>query len=136
MDNNRPLKIYLFFCSNSFDSDAANRYCGEHGGDALKAISLPCSGKVDLLYLIKAFETGADGVMVVTCKQDACRYLEGNLRAARRVEAVDTLLEEIGLGRGRIAIIRPQEEGNIEQIIREVDSFRARISSLARSNSK
>jgi coenzyme F420-reducing hydrogenase delta subunit len=134
--DNRPLKIYLFFCSNSFDSDTARRYCAGQKEEELKAISLPCSGKVDLLYLIKAFETGADGVMVITCKQDACRYLEGNLRAARRVEAVDSLLAEIGLGRGRIKVIKPQEEGDVEQIIREVDDFRARISSLARLNSQ
>jgi len=75
-------------------------------------------------------------VMVITCKHDACRYLEGNLRAARRVEAVDSLLEEIGLGRGRIKVVKPQEEGDVEQIIREVENFRATISSLARSNSQ
>jgi coenzyme F420-reducing hydrogenase delta subunit len=133
--DNRPLKIFLFFCSNSFDTDRARRYCAGQKGEDLKAISLPCSGKVDLLYLIKAFETGADGVMVITCKQDACRYLEGNLRAARRVEAVDSLLEEIGLGRGRIKVIKPQEEGDVEHIIREVDNFRARLATW-RSNSQ
>lgn len=134
--DNRPLKIYLFFCSNSLDTDTARRYCAGQKGEELKAISLPCSGKLDLLYLIKAFETGADGVMVITCKQGACRYLEGNLRAARRAEAVDSLLEEIGVGRGRIKVIKPQEEGDVEHIIREVDNFRAKISSLARSNSQ
>ena len=134
--DNRPLKIYLFFCSNSFDTDIARRYCAAQEGEELKAISLPCSGKVDLLYLIKAFETGADGVMVITCKKDACRYLEGNLRAARRVEAVDSLLEEIGLGKGRIKIIKQKEEGDVTHIIREVDNFRATVSSLARSHSQ
>lgn len=133
--SNRPLKIYLFFCSNSLDSEVARRYGKEHNDDDLKTISLPCSGKVDLLYLIKAFETGADGVMVVTCKQDACRYLEGNLRSSRRVAAVDELLQEIGLGSGRIKVVRAQEEGNVEQIIREVDAFRAALGSLIRSNS-
>ena len=130
----RPLKIYLFFCSNSIDTDAARRYCAEHEKDEMKAISLPCSGKVDLLYLLKAFETGADGVMVVTCRKDACRYLEGNLRAARRVAAIDALLEEIGLGSGRIKVIRPDEDGNVEQIICEADDFRASISSSCQSN--
>jgi len=51
------------------------------------------------------------------------------------VEAVDSLLEEIGLGRGRIKVIKPQEEGDVEHIIREVDNFRAKISDLVRSNS-
>ena len=127
----QPLKIYLFFCSNSLDADAARRYAKNRNDEQLKTISLPCSGKVDLLYLIKAFETGADGVVIVTCRQDACRYLEGNLRAAKRAQAVDSLLEEVGLGRGRIKVVRPKEEGNVEEIIREVDAFRATIKGLA-----
>jgi coenzyme F420-reducing hydrogenase delta subunit len=126
----RPLKIYLFFCSNSIDSSVVRRYCKEHNGDTLKTISLPCSGKVELIYLLKAFESGADGAAIITCGQDACRYLEGNLRAGRRVEAVDALLEEIGLGRGRIRVIRPQEEGKVEQIMKEVDTFREKISAM------
>ena len=47
----------------------------------LKTISLPCSGKVDIPYLLKAFETGADGVAIVTCQKNECRHFEGNLRA-------------------------------------------------------
>ena len=99
--------------------------------DELKAIPLPCSGKVDILYLTKAFETGADGVAVVTCKQGECRYLEGNLRARKRVEAVDALLEEIGLGKGRMVIIQ-MGDGGIEQVMREVEDFRIRIKASPR----
>lgn len=128
------MKIYLFFCSNSLDPDAARRCAKNQDDEQLKIISLPCSGKVDLLYLIKAFETGADGVVIVTCRQDACRYLEGNLRATKRAQAVDTLLEEVGLGKGRIIVLRPQEEDTVEQIIREVDAFRATIKGLAQGS--
>ena len=103
-------------------------YCSEQG-DELRAIPLPCSGKVDILYLIKAFETGADGVAIVACKQGECRYLEGNLRARKRAEAVDTLLEELGLGKGRMVIIQ-MKDGGIEQVIHEVDDFRAKIKAL------
>ena len=53
----------------------------------IKTISLPCSGKVDIPYLLKAFETGADGVAIVTCKKNECRHFEGNLRAHKRAEA-------------------------------------------------
>ena len=87
-----------------------------------------------MLYLIKAFETGADGVVIVTCKQDACRYLEGNLRAIKRAQAVDALLEEVGLGKGRIKVVQAKEEGTVEQIIREVDAFRATIKGLAQGS--
>ena len=127
--NNQSLKIYLFCCSSSFDPGELVQGCSEQG-DELKAIPLPCSGKADILYLTKAFETGADGVAIVTCKQGECRYLEGNLRARKRAEAVDALLEEIGLGKGRMAIIQ-MNDGGIEQIIREVEDFRARIKALS-----
>jgi len=102
-------------------------------GDEIKAISLPCSGKVDVLYLIKAFETGADGLIVVTCRKGECRYLEGNLRARKRVEAVYTLLEEIGLGRDRIKVIET-EAGGIDQLIREVDAFRSELKKRPRTD--
>ena len=124
------MKIYLFCCSSSFDPAELVQGCSEQG-DELKAIPLPCSGKADILYLIKAFETGADGVAIVTCKQGECRYLEGNLRARKRAEAVDSLLEEIGLGKGRMVIIQ-MSDGGIEQIIREVEDFRARVRALSR----
>ena len=127
-----PLKLYLFFCSNSLDAKVARRYCKEHNGDTLKTISLPCSGKVELIYLLKAFESGADGVAIVTCQRDACRYLEGNLRAKKRVQAVDTLLEEIGLGKGRIQVIRPEEGTTVEDIMQKVDAFRKKISTMTK----
>jgi len=128
--NNHTLKIHLFCCSSSFDPEELVRGYSAHE-DELKAIPLPCSGKVDILYLTKAFETGADGVAVVTCKQGECRYLEGNLRARKRVEAVNALLEEIGLGKGRMVIIQ-MGDGGIEQVMREVEDFRIRIKASPR----
>ena len=69
------------------------------GGATVKTIGLPCSGKVDVPYLLKALETGADGVVIVACKKKECRHLEGSLRAHKRAEAVESLLEEIGSAR-------------------------------------
>jgi F420-non-reducing hydrogenase iron-sulfur subunit len=123
------LKVYLFYCSSGFDTIEPVLHHREDEGE-LKAIPLPCSGKIDILYLTKAFETGADGVMVLMCPQGECRYLEGNLRARKRAEAIDALLEEIGLGKGRIAVIQ-MKDGGIDQVIREIEDFRARIKALS-----
>ena len=49
---------------------------------------VPCSGRVEELLMLKAFENGADGVMVVGCLEGDCHYMVGNLRARRRVERV------------------------------------------------
>jgi len=127
--NNQSLKVYLFYCSPSFDTVEPVLRRSEHK-DEVKAIPLPCSGKMDILYLTKAFETGADGVAIITCKQGECRYLEGDLRARKRAEAVDALLEETGLGKGRIVIIQ-MKDGGIEQVFREVEDFLAKIKALS-----
>lgn len=103
-------------------------------GDELKAISLPCSGKVDVLYLVKAFETGADAVAIVMCKQNECRNLEGNIRARKRAEAVDSLLEEVGMGRGRMAVIQLKDAG-VEKLIDEIEEFRVKVRNLENQGS-
>lgn len=125
--NNRPLEIFLFHCSNCLDTEALRRSLGEREKDnTLKTISLPCSGKLELIYLLKAFESGADGVVLVTCKKGECRYLEGNLRAQKRTGSVRALLEEIGLEKWRMKLIQ-QEDGGVQNVIDELDRFIERI---------
>jgi F420-non-reducing hydrogenase iron-sulfur subunit len=121
-------KIYLFYCANNLDATELIRSY-VRGADELKTIALPCSGKIDILYLTKAFETGADGVAVLTCLQGECRYLEGNLRARKRVESIDALLDEIGLGKGRTVVIQ-LGDGKIQQAISELEKFRTRVKAL------
>lgn len=129
----RPLKIYIFCCTNSIDLEELSDYCREAGQDHLTLVGLPCSGKIDVPYLIKAFETGADGAVIVTCKVEECTYLEGNLRAVKRAEAVDKLLEEIGYGSGRMDVIQLSE--GPEQILRQVAAFRDKVEALPPMNS-
>ncbi len=118
----RQLKLYIFYCSNSLDTESLLQI----GDNEVKAINLPCSGKVDVLYMMKAFETGADGVVVVTCRKDECRFLEGNLRAQKRADSVDELLQETGLGKGRIAVIQ-LKDGGTKQLIEEIGNFCAEV---------
>ncbi len=70
----------------------------------IKIVLLPCTGKVDALYLLKAFEAGADGVMVAGCMEGDCHFMVGNLRAKRRIRQVQRLLDEVGVGGGRVAM--------------------------------
>ncbi len=63
---------------------------------------VPCTGRVEEVVMMKAFENGADGVMVVGCLEGDCHFLEGNLRARRRVERVAALLTDAGIGGERI----------------------------------
>jgi coenzyme F420-reducing hydrogenase delta subunit len=130
--NDKSLKIYVFCCSTSYDRAQLMRNFNQQG-IKMEVISLPCSGKLDILYLMKAFETGADGVAVMMCKEGECRYLEGNMRASKRVGAVEELLKETGLGEGRVAVIHMDDCG-IEQKMRELEDFYLKIAALDRGN--
>ncbi len=65
-------------------------------------VKLPCTGKLDVLMVLDAFEHGADGVMVAGCLEGDCHYQLGNLNAKRRVNYVKGLLKEIGLEPERV----------------------------------
>ncbi len=68
----------------------------------VKIIQLPCTGRVDINYLLKAIEDGADGVYVAGCLEDECHFLKGNIRARKKVEYVKKTLEEIGIEPERV----------------------------------
>ena len=68
----------------------------------IKIIRLPCSGKIDVMHLLRAFQKGVDGVYVVGCLEGTCHYNEGNYRARERVEYVRLLLDEIGIESDRV----------------------------------
>jgi F420-non-reducing hydrogenase iron-sulfur subunit len=68
----------------------------------VKVVKVPCTGTVDSLLILKAFESGADGVYLAGCLEGECNFLKGNLRAKKRVQYVKTLLEEVGLEGDRV----------------------------------
>lgn len=70
----------------------------------LNIIRVPCTGKVDTVHILKAFELGAEGVMVLACHEENCKFLTGNTRARKRVEYLKGILEEIGLEKERLEI--------------------------------
>ena len=85
----------------------------------MKIIKLPCSSMVKDVFLLRAFEAGSDGVLVLVCPEGQCRYVEGNLRARKRVEWVQNLLDEIGLNGRRLSIcnISSDNKVGVSQII-------------------
>ena len=127
--SNRHLKICVFYCSNNLDAGRLAGLGGSVGGATIKTIGLPCSGKVDVPYLLKALETGEDGVAIVACKKNECRHFEGSLRAHKRAEAVESLLEEIGFGGGRMTVIECAPDG-AGQVCDEIKQFIELVRSL------
>jgi F420-non-reducing hydrogenase iron-sulfur subunit len=68
----------------------------------VKLVKLPCTGKTDPLYILKAFEDGADGVYVVGCPVGNCHHVRGNERAYARIQRTKKMLDDIGLGGERL----------------------------------
>jgi F420-non-reducing hydrogenase iron-sulfur subunit len=69
---------------------------------SVKVIQVPCTGRVDILHLLKAIEDGADGVYVAGCLEGECHYLTGNLKAKKRVQYVKKVLKDIGMEPERV----------------------------------
>ena len=127
------MKIHILYCSNSLNRNDFEQYVEKDQDNDIHIMSLPCSGKVSIPYMVKAFETGADGVVIVTCKEGQCHNLEGNLRAQKRTQTVDLLLEEVGLGKGRITVIQLKDDG-IEQVMKDIQLFCNNIDKQHKSN--
>lgn len=85
---------------------------------------VPCTGKLKVSALLKAFEDGADGVYVVGCPVDACHNVKGSQRAAKRVGAVKKALEELAVEADRIEMFHLQRGFHPEfiAVAREMDS--------------
>jgi coenzyme F420-reducing hydrogenase delta subunit len=63
----------------------------------IKVLLMPCTGRVDIIHLLKAFEAGADAVFVAGCLEGECHYLMGNIRAKKRVNKVKKDLVPMGI---------------------------------------
>jgi F420-non-reducing hydrogenase iron-sulfur subunit len=68
----------------------------------VKVIQVPCTGRVDIIHLLKAIEDGADGVYVAGCLEGECHYLSGNLKAKKRVKYVKNVLKDLGIEPERV----------------------------------
>jgi coenzyme F420-reducing hydrogenase delta subunit len=68
----------------------------------VKLMRVPCTGRVDDVHLLKAFERGMDGVYVAGCLEGECHFLRGNLRAKKRVGHVRRILAALGINPERL----------------------------------
>jgi coenzyme F420-reducing hydrogenase delta subunit len=68
----------------------------------IRMIKLPCTGKLEVIHLLKALEAGADGVYAAGCLEGECHYLKGNLWARKRIDHVKDLLTEVGIEPERV----------------------------------
>ena len=91
-------KIVAFLCKwcSSAGSDLAGVSRMQYPSNVVP-ITVMCSGSVSPLYILSAFNKGADGVLVSGCHPGDCHYIKGNYYARRRIALVKELLEYTGL---------------------------------------
>jgi coenzyme F420-reducing hydrogenase delta subunit len=68
----------------------------------VRMIRVPCTGRIDPIFVIKAFEKGADGVLISGCHPNDCHYNSGNFHARRRWILFRRLLEYVGIDASRL----------------------------------
>lgn len=68
----------------------------------IRILQIPCSGRLDILEVLLAFEHGADAIMVAGCLEGDCHYQSGNTAARSRVERLKQILKDMGIEPERI----------------------------------
>jgi F420-non-reducing hydrogenase iron-sulfur subunit len=88
----------------------------------VRVIRVPCSGRVDPLYIIKALQEGADGVLVSGCHPGDCHYISGNLVARRKFAMLKGFLEYLGIEPERVQFswVSASEGGRFASLIEKV----------------
>jgi len=139
--------IIVFCCHNSrYDEAVGGEYASGKPLDFsldnadkleylpnVRVIDMPCGGKTEVIYLMKAFESSADGVCVITCPDGECRFLEGNYRAKRRVGYARKLLNEVGIESDRLQIYQlPTSEK--DEFTRIIDGMIEKIRQIGESS--
>jgi len=88
----------------------------------VRAIRVMCTGRIDPLFILKAFQDGADGVLVSGCHFGDCHYLEGNYKAAKRMFRLKAVLKNIGFDdkRLRMTFVSASEGAKWATVIEDV----------------
>jgi coenzyme F420-reducing hydrogenase delta subunit len=117
-------KLTLFYCINAVNGmpDPAADTAG------VRTVKLPCSSMVKDFILLRAFESGSDAVILITCPEGECRHTDGNIRARKRVERVKKILDSIGLDGRRLLFSNATPEvdgiaGIVRQALSELEEL-------------
>lgn len=123
-------KIVAFVCNwcTYLGADLAGTNRLEYPAN-VRIVRLPCTGRIDFNLIIKAFEMGADSVLVSGCHPGDCHYTAGNYHARRRWMLFRSLLEELGIEISRIHFtwISAAEGKKWQQAITEITEQTRRL---------
>jgi coenzyme F420-reducing hydrogenase delta subunit len=121
--SNSNMNVAIFFCQQlDPDHDINCRVIEKEFGPRVRFFPLPCSGRIEPLHFLRALESGADVVYLITCPEGVCRYQHGNLRARKRLFYAQRLIQEIGLEAERLVFLMtyPPLPKRIDLLTREL----------------
>ncbi len=70
----------------------------------VRLVRLMCTGMIDTKYILKAFLDGADGVFVGGCHPGDCHYIDGNLKAEKRITGLREIVKSFGIDEERLKL--------------------------------
>jgi len=88
----------------------------------LRIIRVPCSGRINPAFLLRALQNGADGVLVSGCHPGDCHYIRGNLVARRKFALLKELLQYAGIEPERVQFtwVSASEGGRLAAVVEKV----------------
>ncbi len=114
-------RLVIYCCENS----AMKAVSAAGALDSVDIIKLPCSGRVEAGLILKSFEKGYGGVVVLGCPLDNCTFIRGNYRARKRVSVVKKSLREAGINENRVKIdfVSSVDTHKVIAIVEEMKAF-------------
>jgi len=88
----------------------------------VRVLKFPCTGRIDPVFILRAFQKGADGVLVSGCHPGDCHYISGNLVARRKFAMLRNFLEYLGIEPERVQFswVSASEGGRFAALIEKV----------------
>ncbi len=116
-------KIVGFFCNwCSYEgADSAGKAQKEYPAN-VRALRVMCSGRIDPQFVVKAFQEGADGVLILGCHPGDCHYKEGNFKALKRYDLLKRTLAQFGIAEERLRLdwVSATEADKFVKVIKEM----------------
>lgn len=130
-----PLNIVLYHCVNlQLFKEGRHREL-QRSRPGLRIVAAPCSGKLEAAHMLKSLAGGADGVLILACEKEACKFFEGSARASKRMEHARLWLDELGIDNSRLALVHatPRNDQKAERIL---DDFLSGLTPLVDTHEK
>lgn len=126
-------QVVIFFCQNiGYKKADLSQLLQPVQNISIRFVGLPCSGKIEVQFLLKTFETGIDAIFILGCLDGTCHHIEGNRKMRKRIQYVKDILNKIDIDGDRLEMFQishDSPQGVQEEMARIIE----RISSLSPS---